>query len=94
MYVESFEKLSGNDMFEGFAVDLAHELSLVLGFNYTIKLVDDGKVGSCPFKLLGSQLGSKTWDFFLTHKFQSSSVGRVGCVACCGLWVVVHMHKF
>ena len=44
MYVESFEKLSGNDMFEGFAVDLAHELSLVLGFNYTIKLVDDGKV--------------------------------------------------
>merc|ERR1712110_394219 len=26
--------------------DLAHELSLVLGFNYTIKLVDDGKYGS------------------------------------------------
>ena len=44
MYVESFEKLSGNDMFEGFAVDLAEELSQVLGFNYTIKLVDDGKV--------------------------------------------------
>lgn len=48
MYVESFEKLSGNDMFEGFAVDLAHELSLVLGFNYTIKLVDDGKVDTMP----------------------------------------------
>ena len=44
MYVESFEKLSGNAMFEGMAVDMAHELSLVLGFNYTIKLVDDGKV--------------------------------------------------
>ena len=46
MYVESFEKLSGNDRFEGFAVDLAHELSKVLGFNFTFKLVDDGKYGS------------------------------------------------
>ena len=46
MYVESFEKLSGNDRFEGMAVDMAHELSLVLGFNYTLKLVDDGKVKS------------------------------------------------
>ena len=44
MYVESFEKLSGNDRFEGFAIDLATELSQVLGFNFTIKLVDDGKV--------------------------------------------------
>ena len=44
MYVESFEKLSGNDRFEGFAVDLAYELSQVLGFNFTFKLVDDGKV--------------------------------------------------
>ena len=44
MYVESFEKLSGNDRFEGFAVDLASELSQVLGFNFTFKLVDDGKV--------------------------------------------------
>merc|ERR1719347_2227917 len=46
MYVESFEKLSGNDRFEGFAIDLATELSQVLGFNFTIKLVDDGKYGS------------------------------------------------
>ena len=46
MYVESFEKLSGNDRFEGFAVDLARELSQVLGFNFTFKLVDDGKYGS------------------------------------------------
>ena len=46
MYVESFEKLSGNAMFEGFAVDMAHALSEQLGFNYTIKLVDDGKVNT------------------------------------------------
>ena len=46
MLVESYEKLSGNDRFEGFAIDLAKELSAVLGFNFTFKLVDDGKYGS------------------------------------------------
>ena len=44
MYVESFEKLSGNARFEGYALDMAEELSKILGFNYTFKLVDDGKV--------------------------------------------------
>lgn len=46
MLVESHKKLSGNDRFEGFAIDLATELSQVLGFNFTFKLVDDGKYGS------------------------------------------------
>ena len=45
MYVESFEKLTGNARFEGYALDMAEELSKILGFNYTFKLVDDGKVG-------------------------------------------------
>ena len=44
MLVESHKKLSGNARFEGFAVDLAKELSVILGFNYTFKLVDDDKV--------------------------------------------------
>ena len=46
MLVESSQKLSGNDRFEGFAIDLAKELSSFLGFNFTFKLVDDGKYGS------------------------------------------------
>ena len=46
MLVESHEKLSGNARFEGFAIDLARELSHVLGFNFTFKLVDDEKVVS------------------------------------------------
>jgi len=46
MLVESHEKLSGNARFEGFAIDLATELALVLGFNFTFKLVDDGNYGS------------------------------------------------
>jgi hypothetical protein len=44
MLVESHKKLTGNARFEGFAIDLAKELSLVLGFNFTFKLVDDNKV--------------------------------------------------
>ena len=46
MLVESKNKLSGNDRFEGFTVDLATELSKILHFNFTFKLVDDGKVSS------------------------------------------------
>ena len=38
--------LTGNDRFEGYCVDLLREISLILQFNYTIKLVDDGKYGS------------------------------------------------
>jgi len=46
MYVESFEKLSGNERFEGFSIDLATGLAGILGFNFTFKLVDDGAYGS------------------------------------------------
>ena len=45
MLVESHKKLQGNARFEGFTIDLAEELSKYLGFNYTIKLVDDGSYG-------------------------------------------------
>lgn len=46
MRKDSAEKLSGNDQFEGYAVDLAYEISKTLGFNYTIRLVPDGRYGS------------------------------------------------
>jgi ABC-type amino acid transport substrate-binding protein len=45
MLVEKAEKLSGNARFEGFAIDLATELSKILNFNFTFKIVDDGKYG-------------------------------------------------
>jgi hypothetical protein len=44
MLVESQKKLSGNDRFEGFTMDLATELSKLLYFNFTFKLVSDGAV--------------------------------------------------
>lgn len=40
----SFSK-TGNERFEGYAVDLIHELSKILHFNYQIKLVADGAYG-------------------------------------------------
>ena len=38
--------LTGNDRFEGFCVDMLEEIAKILGFNYTIKLVDDGQYGA------------------------------------------------
>ena len=38
--------LTGNDRFEGYCWDLLHEISLIVNFNYTIKLVGDSKYGS------------------------------------------------
>lgn len=46
MRKEASEKLTGNAQFEGYAVDLIHEISRVLGFNYTIRLTPDGQYGS------------------------------------------------
>lgn len=46
MRKDSPEKLSGNDQFEGYAIDLIHEISRLLGFNYTIRLAPDGRYGS------------------------------------------------
>lgn len=38
-------KLEGNDQYEGYAVDLIHELSRIVGFRYRFKEVSDGKYG-------------------------------------------------
>ncbi len=32
--------------YEGYSVDIINEISQILGFNYTIKLVEDGAYGS------------------------------------------------
>jgi ionotropic glutamate receptor len=46
MWKVSSKKLSGNAQFEGYSVDLIHEISRILGFNYTIQLVPDIRYGS------------------------------------------------
>lgn len=52
MRKDSAEKLVGNDQFEGYAIDLIHEISKTLGFNYTFRLVPDGRYGSFNKKTL------------------------------------------
>ncbi|XP_023349760.1 glutamate receptor ionotropic, kainate 2 isoform X2 [Eurytemora carolleeae] len=46
MLKEDSGVLVGNDRYEGYSVDLIHEIAGILGFNYTIKLVEDGSYGS------------------------------------------------
>jgi hypothetical protein len=46
MLRQSSVALKNNDRFEGFGIDLIHELSLMLGFNYTFELQLDNAYGS------------------------------------------------
>ena len=46
MLKEASSKLSGNDRFEGFGIDLIHELSLMSGFNYTFHVQADKSSGN------------------------------------------------
>lgn len=46
MFKDSARQLSGNDRFEGFGIDLIHELSVMLGFNYIFRLQENGVYGS------------------------------------------------
>ena len=46
MLKESVYKMSGNDQYEGFAIDIIHEISKMLGFNYTFSVQTDNVYGS------------------------------------------------
>jgi hypothetical protein len=46
MHRQSTIPLKGNERFEGFGIELIHELSLMLGFNYTFELQLDNAYGS------------------------------------------------
>jgi len=45
MFKESAISRTGNEQFEGFAVDLIEELSKLMGFRYKFQLVKDGAYG-------------------------------------------------
>nr|XP_053638564.1 glutamate receptor ionotropic, kainate 2-like [Cherax quadricarinatus] len=47
MLRETSVQMTGNDRYEGFCVDLIQEISVVLGFNYTIRIAADGAHGKC-----------------------------------------------
>jgi hypothetical protein len=41
MQKESWTTLSGNDRYEGFAIDVIQQISEILGFNYTLQVESD-----------------------------------------------------
>lgn len=45
MLKDSSVQLTGNDRFEGFGIDIIHELSLMLGFKYEFRLQEDKNYG-------------------------------------------------
>lgn len=45
MLKDSTVELTGNDRYEGYAVDLIEELAPILGINYEILIQSDGNVG-------------------------------------------------
>lgn len=74
---ESSQKLVGNDQFEGYAIDLIDEISKLLGFNYTLKLVPDGRYGSYNEEtkewdgMMGELLQQVTFDDLSSRLFYS-----------------------
>jgi len=46
MMKESAHRLSGNDRYEGYCIDLIKELSFMTGFNYTFVVQEDNDYGS------------------------------------------------
>lgn len=46
MYKKGYENMTGNDRFEGYCVELLHELSKILDFKYELYLVHDNKFGA------------------------------------------------
>jgi len=67
MLKEDSRQLTGNDRYEGFGIELIHELSLMLGFNYTFQVQEDGAYGSLDKK-------TKQWNGMLRRIMDGVSI--------------------
>ena len=70
--------LLGNDRYEGFCVDILKEIAQIVGFRYTIKLVEDEKYGA-PDE-------DGNWNGMVRELMEGVSEGVVWC--CCGLVIL------
>lgn len=71
MLKDSAEELEGNDRYEGFAIDLIFELSLLLEFSYIFILEEDGNYGICTNNItnewngmIGKVIAEVSFSFF------------------------------
>lgn len=69
MEKEEADLLTGNDRYEGFAVDLIYELSLLLEFSYTFVVEADGNYGVCIDEV------SNTWNGMIGKIMSGVSFG-------------------
>ena len=67
MLVKSSVERKGNDRFEGFGIQLIHELSLHFGFNYSFELQLDNAYGSLNNK-------TKEWNGMIRQLIDRVSV--------------------
>lgn len=73
MLKNSSTKLFGNERYEGFGIDVIHELSVLLGFKYEFKLHPDTIVGEYDND-------TKSWTGIIG---ELRSEVRVGPIICC-----------
>lgn len=71
MRKDSSEKLTGNAQFEGYSIDLIYEISRLLGFNYTFRLVPDGRYGSYNAQ-------TKEWDGMIKELLEQKADLAIG----------------
>ncbi|XP_011872466.1 PREDICTED: glutamate receptor ionotropic, kainate 2-like [Vollenhovia emeryi] len=71
MRKDSSEKLTGNAQFEGYSIDLIYEISRLLGFNYTFRLVPDGRYGSYNTQ-------TKEWDGMMKELLEQKADLAIG----------------
>lgn len=79
MQLRKGENLTGNARFEGFSVDLLKLIAEVVGFNYVLEVVPDGKYGTLD-------PGTGEWNGVI--KQLSDKVGRITLysTAYCVVW--------
>ncbi|XP_036138978.1 glutamate receptor ionotropic, kainate 2 isoform X3 [Monomorium pharaonis] len=71
MRKDSSDKLTGNAQFEGYSIDLIYEISRLLGFNYTFRLVPDGRYGSYNAQ-------TKEWDGMIKELVEQKADLAIG----------------
>lgn len=81
MLKEDSRQLTGNDRYEGFGIDLIHELSMMLGFNYTFEVQHDNVYGSLNKK-------TKQWNGMLRQIMDGVSTSNYEITLSVFIWSV------
>lgn len=84
MLKEDSKKLSGNDRYEGFGIELIDELARLLGFNYTFVVQEDGDYGTCDPDMgtctgMMAQVDSGVRKWYILDPLKIFNISTQGC---------------